>query len=927
MNVSQTRQVHYERLHDPGRTPWRVRMLARAACYALVLALETLTAVFERLRRRPDARRVARPARMVLTGTFFSDNWVEAHIRPLGASPHCERIWVVADSPFIPMENVTYVCPPRWLQRLIGRVPSRSILFVWTALRTRADVVGGFHLLLNGLIALAVSRVVGARVMYFCVGGWAEFVKGGVHGGNKVFNLIGREDDWLEKRLLRAVRRFDLILTMGTGARDYLLAAGVSAPVRVMPGGIDQRSYTLAPAERDYDLITVCRIAPVKRLDIYLRVIQRVAQRVPGVRACVVGEGDELPKLKALARELGIERAVDFVGKQNDVPRWLARARVFVLTSDSEGLSLALMEAAMVGLPAVVSDVGDLGDLVADGVNGGRPPPRDVQAFAERLAPLLTDGALYERFAAASRAAALALSYDVMCGRWDGLLADWGFPPAARSEPPAPKRAWHSRRALWERSRRILRRPAARLLSKAPPAVWLGGRFRRELRRLEAAQGWDRAQAERFQIEQARRICAHAYQRSPFYRQFYRQHGLHPRDIQSLADLRRAPTIDADVVRREARRMLTVDARSAAVDRISTGGTGGSPLTFFVNADRSAFEFAHLVASWRRIGFDLNLPLAVFRGRVVAPDRDGLRHEYDPLLRHHHYSVFHLTEENIRRYLDHVRGLGPCYLHVYPSAVAALAQHVRDARLAPLRNVRGVIAESEMVYPEQRRLVEEVFGCRYFSCYGHTEKLVLGAECEHAADYHVWPTYGYFELLDEQGEAVTTPGERGEIVGTGFVNTVCPFIRYRTGDYATYVADRCEACGRAQTLIRDVRSHRTHEMLIAADGAPLSWAALNMHDDTFNNVLQFQFRQEQPGRAALWIVPGPSFGGGDAQRILRRLSEKVGDRLAIDIRTCEAIPRSPRGKAVYVDQRIPLQAPLPGESGPSARVAPVSVQS
>ncbi|MBU0717606.1 MAG: phenylacetate--CoA ligase family protein, partial [Planctomycetes bacterium] len=91
-------------------------------------------------------------------------------------------------------------------------------------------------------------------------------------------------------------------------------------------------------------------------------------------------------------------------------------------------------------------------------------------------------------------------------------------------------------------------------------------------------------------------------------------------------------------------------------------------------------------------------------------------------------------------------------------------------------NICGVLAESEIVYPDDRALAEQLLGVRYFSSYGHTEKLVMAAECEHSGDYHVWPTYGIAELLDDEGRPITTPGQRGEIVGTGFINTIVPFI-------------------------------------------------------------------------------------------------------------------------------------------------------
>jgi phenylacetate-CoA ligase len=196
-----------------------------------------------------------------------------------------------------------------------------------------------------------------------------------------------------------------------------------------------------------------------------------------------------------------------------------------------------------------------------------------------------------------------------------------------------------------------------------------------------------------------------------------------------------------------------------------------------------------------------------------------------------------------------------------------------------------------------------VFGCPYFSCYGHSEKLVLAAECEQSTDYHVWPTYGYFELLDEAGQPVTTPGQRGEIVGTGFINTVMPFIRYRTGDEATYVGRRCDACGREHTILREIRGHRPQEVLIAADGSEIPWAAMVMHDRTYDHVRQFQFRQDAPGQAVLRVVPGEGFGDEDRRRIRSNLDRKLDGRVNFTIELVESIPLSPRGKAIYVDQQ------------------------
>jgi phenylacetate-CoA ligase len=469
-----------------------------------------------------------------------------------------------------------------------------------------------------------------------------------------------------------------------------------------------------------------------------------------------------------------------------------------------------------------------------------------------------------------------------------------------------------SKKNVWEKTPHLLKSTLGRGLGLFPLEWLLGRSFRTNSKFVRDAQWWSAERTREYQLERLRSVCGLAYSKSRFYHRAFEAAGFHPDALKTVDDLAVLPTIDRHTIQKHAGEMCTRPASKRSVDLCTSGGTSGTQLAFYMDHDRSFVEYAYLVASWGRTGYSFGMPMAVLRAYTPKPNRKNFHHEYDPLLNHHYYSSFHMTDGNMRRYLEHIATIGPCFLHVYPSTVSSLSRFLRRSGMHAPTNILGIIAESENVYPDQRADIEEVFGVRMFSCYGHSEKLVLAAECENSTDYHVWPTYGYLELLDDDGNPVTTPGQRGESVGTGFISTVMPFIRYRTSDYATYVGNRCEACGREHIVLRDIRGHRIQEVLIAADGSAMPWSGLEpwtgvgvgRGQKAFIHVRQLQFYQDTPGRAVLRIVPAEGFGD-ESRRAVRKFFEwKCDGAIDFTVELTDSIALSPRGKAIYVDQRI-----------------------
>jgi len=308
------------------------------------------------------------------------------------------------------------------MQATLGKTPSRLLIYLYVAIRHRPDIIGGFHLLINGLQAMVLAQFLGRTSLYINGGGPRETLGGG-YLGNETFGMLGKPDDALERKLLKAVNQIDIVVTMGKKVIEYLKNGGATGPrFEVVPGGIDGSLYEYRDTEKKYDLITVGQMGYVKRFDVLLESIKEASEKIPSIALAIVGDGELEEELKDQAARLGISENVSFPGFQTDVASWLRQSRVFVLTSDSEGLSLALMEAMMCGLPAIVSDVGELRELVEHDINGFLVERRQPSEFAQRFVELLENKPKLDAFSHAATQAASRCEIGHIVEKWNAIF-------------------------------------------------------------------------------------------------------------------------------------------------------------------------------------------------------------------------------------------------------------------------------------------------------------------------------------------------------------------------------------------------------------------------------------------------------------------------------------------------------------------------
>jgi glycosyltransferase involved in cell wall biosynthesis len=185
--------------------------------------------------------------------------------------------------------------------------------------------------------------------------------------------------------------------------------------VTCVPNGIDVTSAEASrriPNSREHDpglfrFVFVGRLHPDKDVSTLLSAFSHLNRTLPACELVIVGDGEERQALAEKARLLGIERAVVFVGHSTDVFSWLASSDAFVMSSKTEGVPLALLEAMSFGLPCVATSVGGIDALLAREA-GIVVPPTDVRALESAMRRVATSADLRQRLGRAAKATVIS---------------------------------------------------------------------------------------------------------------------------------------------------------------------------------------------------------------------------------------------------------------------------------------------------------------------------------------------------------------------------------------------------------------------------------------------------------------------------------------------------------------------------------------
>jgi len=246
-----------------------------------------------------------------------------------------------------------------------------------------------------------------------------------------VWRAGGTEASGLELTALRlwATRNRPDLVVCCSWAVQRMFGPHIPAPAVVVPNGVDTEQFhplqglpRYRPAGSSLVVGFSARLVPQKRPDDVIRAAAPIVRRHPNVTFLIAGEGSRRGQYEEMARRLGIERQVRFLGYVADMPAFYASCDIIVLPSRSEGFPNVVLEAMAMRRALIVSNTPGALEVVSDGREALVFPVGDVRALARAIDRLVTDNGLRTALAARGQARAAAYSLNESAYRMADLL-------------------------------------------------------------------------------------------------------------------------------------------------------------------------------------------------------------------------------------------------------------------------------------------------------------------------------------------------------------------------------------------------------------------------------------------------------------------------------------------------------------------------
>lgn len=430
---------------------------------------------------------------------------------------------------------------------------------------------------------------------------------------------------------------------------------------------------------------------------------------------------------------------------------------------------------------------------------------------------------------------------------------------------------------------------------------------------LEKTQWLSRAAVEQLQLNKLKALLSIAVEHSPWHAQRIRdaQIPMGAEQTPTLEDLAQLPTMDKSDAQAHRDQIAWADVPGGG-SLYNTGGSSGQPLIFYYGKWRQASDAAGRIRARRWWDVDIgDKEVYLWGAPVELAKTDRVKQIRDRVMNQLLLNAFDMSIENMELYSQAIEKFQPKCIYGYASSLTLLATHIKQrGRPIHLPQLKVVCTTGEPLYPNQRAIIQQVFGSPVANEFGSRD-IGFTAHESPEGQMLLLSESMILEVLDSHGQAVA-PGETGEAVITGLCSQAQPFIRYRTGDMVKASAEQCLA-GRGLHVIDEVVGRST-DFIVAADGTIMHALAVIYVLRAIEGIGEFKIIQHSTRELEVQFVSNPEtisdsqWQQGAEREMTLQLKQRLGQSTNIILNKMDKIPPEKSGKYRYVVSHVPLPA-------------------
>jgi phenylacetate-CoA ligase len=424
---------------------------------------------------------------------------------------------------------------------------------------------------------------------------------------------------------------------------------------------------------------------------------------------------------------------------------------------------------------------------------------------------------------------------------------------------------------------------------------------------LRRSQYWTAHQLEEYQNFKLRKLIAHAYHNTIYYKKMFDSLGVRPFDVKTVDDLDRIKVLDKSDVNK----FLYFDLFSATHNKkemykISTSGSTGTPFSIYVDVEQLELRMATTMRAWENAGWCFgDKQLRLWHQTIGMSTIEIIKEKIDAFLNNRVFiPAFEITEKNIQGIIEKIERVNPVLIDGYAECLVLISRYA--GRKLNLPHLKAVISSAQMLTEESRKEVEQTFGAKVVDKYGAREFSGIAYESLDGSGY---PIMAESYVVRK----VKFSDELSRILITDLNNYSVPIINYQIGDL---VSDAVQVTFQAKVPEIELGAELKHfprlgriegriQSVVHLPNGRLLPSAFFMHfmKDYEDFVRIFQFVQAKNKTLRLDVVPAP----GWRDEIKESLRDELNKHIQMDdfvIRVVDDIPLIRTGKrlAVKVEQ-------------------------